>query len=75
MAGIEVTAKGIERVSHQLGEEAEGFQKKEVNEVLSDKVIPIKSVPIMYVCMDGTGVPVVKHVLVKTGSGDGRQAW
>ena len=52
-----------------MGEEAEGFQKKEVNEVLSDKVIPtclrathrqIKAVPIMYVCMDGTGVPVVK---------------
>ena len=39
---FKVTAKGIERVSHQLGEEAEGFQKKEVNEVLSDKVIPIR---------------------------------
>lgn len=38
LAGIEVTVKGIERVSHQLGEEAEGFQKKEVNEVLSDHV-------------------------------------
>ena len=42
------------------GEEAEEFQKKEVNEVLSGKGIPIKSVPTMYVCMDGTGVPVVK---------------
>ena len=71
MAGIKVTAKGIERVSHQLGEEAEGFQKKEVNEVLSDKVIPIKSVPIMYVCMDGTGVPVVKAETVgRHGKGE-----
>src|SRR3990167_6873663 len=71
LAGIEVTAKGIERVSHQLGEEAEGFQKKEVNEVLSDKVIPIKSVPIMYVCMDGTGVPVVKAETVgRHGKGE-----
>ena len=80
MAGTKVTAKGIERVSHQLGEEAEGFQKKEVNEVLSDKVIPtclrathrqIKSVPIMYVCMDGTGVPVVKAETVgRHGKGE-----
>lgn len=60
LAGINVGVKEIERVSHQLGEEAEEFQKKEVNCALSDKVIPIKSVPIMYVCMDGTGVPVVK---------------
>lgn len=71
LAGIEVTTKGIERVSHQLGVEAEGFQKKEVNEVLSDKVIPIKSVPIMYVCMDGTGVPVVKAETVgRHGKGE-----
>ena len=71
LAGIEVTTKGIERVSHQLGEEAEGFQKKEVNEVLSDKVIPIKPVPIMYVCMDGTGVPVVKTETVgRHGKGE-----
>ena len=30
----------------------------------SDKIIPIKSHPKMYVCMDGTGVPMVKQEVI-----------
>ena len=84
MAGIDVGAKGIERVSHQLGEDIEGFQKMEVNCALSDKIIPtclrathrqIKSVPIMYVCIDGTGVPVVKaETMNRHGKGEDGEA-
>lgn len=69
MAGIEVGDKEIERVSHRLGQGVEEFMKGEVEGALSDlsaaahvdKIIPIKSIPKMYVCMDGTGVPMVKR--------------
>jgi len=60
MAGICVDTKEIERVSNRLGEEVEVFYKKEAGLSLSGKIIPIKSIPKMYICMDGTGVPVVK---------------
>ena len=43
-----------------VGDQAEAFHVAEAKASLSDKVVPIKPVPIMYVCMDGTGVPVVK---------------
>ena len=71
MAGICVDTKEIERVSHQLGEEVEVFNKKETALSLSGKVIPIKSVPKMYICIDGTGVPVVKEETVdRKGKGE-----
>jgi hypothetical protein len=74
MAGICVKTKEIERTSHQLGEEVEVFFKKEADLSLSGKVIPLQSAPKMYICMDGTGVPVVKTETVnRQGKGeDGR---
>ena len=60
MAGICVDPKEIERTSHRLGAEVEEFYGKEAGPFLSGKVVPIQSVPKMYVCIDGTGVPVVK---------------
>jgi hypothetical protein len=60
MAGICVNAKEVERTSHQLGKQAEEFYKEQSKQALSDKIVPIKSVPKIYICMDGTGVPVVK---------------
>jgi hypothetical protein len=66
MAGIDVTAKEIERISHKLGKEAEKFMSGEAIAALSDKVIPIKVVPKMYIGIDGTGVPVVKAALINT---------
>lgn len=75
MAGFSVTAKEIERVSHKLGQQAEGFLKQQAEMFLSDNVIPIKPVPKMYVCMDGTGVPMVKaEVAGKQGKGENGQA-
>lgn len=55
LAGISVDTKEVERCSHQLGEQAEAFQKKAAGVALSNDIVPV-----MYVCMDGTGVPVVK---------------
>jgi hypothetical protein len=56
MAGITVTAKEIERVSRTLGQEAEQFFHSDASE---GRLLP--PVPKLYVCMDGTGVPVVKR--------------
>ena len=60
MAGICVDPKEIERTSNRLGAEVEEFYRKEAGPFLSGKVVPIRIAPTMYVCIDGTGVPVVK---------------
>jgi hypothetical protein len=73
MAGIEVNSKEIERVSYQLGTEVEKYfnynYKNEADLPLSapsapstnnNNIIKWKPIPKMYICMDGTGVPVVK---------------
>jgi len=59
MAGITVTSKEIERTSCQLGRDVEAYDKKE-SEQSPDNIIPFHSPTTMYICMDGTGVPVVK---------------
>jgi len=60
MAGICVDAKEIERTSHRLGTDIGEFYRKEAGPFLSGKVVPIQSASRMYVCIDGTGIPVVK---------------
>lgn len=60
LAGIEVSAKGVERVSEGVGAQMEGFYAAEGEAALSGKIVPIKPIPRMYICMDGSGVPVVK---------------
>ncbi len=73
MAGIDVTAKEIERTCNKLGQQAEAFFNKQAAESL--KVIPIQSVPKLYICMDGTGVPMVKKDLVnRQGKAEDGQA-
>jgi hypothetical protein len=60
LAGIEVSAKGVERVSEGVGTQMEAFYAAEGEAALSEKIVPIKPIPRMYLCMDGSGVPVVK---------------
>jgi len=75
IAGILIESKQIERQSHQLGQEVEAFFKTEGDVALSGKVIQMKSVPKMYICMDGTGVPVIKAETVnRKGKGKDGQA-
>jgi hypothetical protein len=59
IAGVCVTSKGVERVCHDLGQLEEKYYWQEANLVLSGKVTPLTSAPMMYILMDGTGVPVV----------------
>lgn len=59
LAGIRVNAKEVERVSQETGQQVETYHQEQAEASLSDTVVPIKPVPRMYVCMDGTGVPMV----------------
>lgn len=73
LAVIRVSAKEMERVSGQVGQEVETYHQQEA--ALSDMVIPIKPLPRMYVCMDGTGVPMVKSETEgRAGKGEDGQA-
>ncbi len=77
MAGISVNAKEIERVSHKLGDDVEEFIKKQAITSLaeSEKVISVKTIPKLYICMDGTGIPVVKaETAGRHGKGEDGQA-
>ena len=58
LAGIFVTSKEIERVACQLGKGVDAFY---TTQNPPDNVIPFVSTAKMYICMDGTGVPVVKN--------------
>ena len=61
LAGIFVKTKEVERVSEAIGEEIEAVSRRERKAVLSGKIVQIQPVPIMYVAVDGTGVPMVPH--------------
>ena len=74
LADIRVTAKEVERQSHIVGDQIEQFHSGQAEAALSDKVIPIRAVPRMYVSMDGTGVPVVKSETADRRGKDGGQA-
>jgi hypothetical protein len=71
LAGLEVTAKSVERTAETIGADiSEGEQRKIRKAVQLDlPVIVGKSIPILYVQMDGTGVPVVKK---ETGGRQGK---
>jgi len=74
LADIRVTTKEVERQSHIVGGQIEQFHGAQAKAALSEKVIPIKAVPRMYVSMDGTGVPVVKRETADRRGKDGGQA-
>jgi hypothetical protein len=62
LAGLEVTAKSVERTAEGLGADIAQREQKESQRALQ---LPLPAVagepiPILYVQMDGTGIPVVK---------------
>jgi len=60
-AGIQVSAKDVERVAEKIGREVEGWQAGERALALAGGVESAAgdSVPVMYIAYDGTGVPMV----------------
>ena len=62
LAGIEVTTKAVERVSEAVGEQIEKQSQQERKQIMSGKVVPFvgkSEIPMLYVAIDGSGVPVV----------------
>jgi hypothetical protein len=77
LAGLVVTAKSVERVSEAIGSDIAQGEQREIGRAvqLDLPVIVGKQVPILYVQMDGTGVPVVKkETLGRKGKTDGQPA-
>jgi len=66
LADLEVTTKSVERTAEAIGADiAQGEQEEIQRAVQLDLPIVLgKSVPILYVQMDGTGIPVVKKETV-----------
>lgn len=62
LAGLEVTAKAVERTAEAIGSDITQRQEREIHRAvqLNLPVVIGKPVSILYVEMDGTGVPVVK---------------
>jgi hypothetical protein len=60
LAGVTVTIKEVGRVSEAMGSQVIVAAKQERDQVLEEKVIPlVPPIEILYIAIDGTGVPVV----------------
>lgn len=62
LAGLEVTAKSVERTAEAMGADIAAGEQREIHSAmqLDLPVIIGNPIPVLYVQMDGTGVPVVK---------------
>ena len=77
LAGLEVTTKSVERVAEAIGADIARSEHQEIDRAvqLDLPMIVGKPVPVLYVQMDGTGVPVVKKETVdRKGKLDGLAA-
>jgi hypothetical protein len=77
LAGLSITTKAVERTAEAIGEDIEVRQQHELRRALQLELpIPIgPRIPILYVEMDGTGIPVVhKESEGRTGKQDGQPA-
>jgi len=61
LAGIVVKTKSVERVSEVLGGQIEHSSQQERELALRGKVVSFPPVPLLYLALDGTGVPVVSR--------------
>ena len=77
LAGLEVTTNSVERAAEAIGSDIAQTQQEEIQRAvqLDLPVILGEPVPILYVQMDGTGVPVVKKETEgRKGKTDGQPA-
>ncbi len=77
LADLEVTTKSVERTAEAIGEDIARREQQEIDRAmqLDLPMVVAESVPILYVQMDGTGVPVVKKETVgRKGKSDGQPA-
>jgi hypothetical protein len=64
-AGLEVSAKDIERVAEGTGQQTEGWLHQEREELLkqNETLRFEKTLPLLYISYDGTGVPMTPEAL------------
>ena len=77
LAGLEVTAKAVERIAEAIGQDIAAQQQQEIQRAvqLDLPIVPGDPIPILYLQMDGTGVPVVKKETAgRKGKNDGQPA-
>ena len=77
LAGLEVTAKSVERTAEAIGADIAQHEQKEIQRALQldFPVVAGEPIPILYLQMDGTGVPVVKKETAgRQGKTEGRPA-
>lgn len=77
LAGLQVTTKAVERVTESIGADIARREQEAMRQALQlDLPMAVgPPIPVMYVEMDGTGVPVVpKETAGRTGKGDAGKA-
>ena len=77
LAGLKVTAKAVERNAEAIGSDIAQGEQREIQRALQLDlpVLTGEPIPILYVQMDGTGVPVVKkETMGRKGKTDGQPA-
>jgi hypothetical protein len=77
LADLEVTAKAVERTAETIGEDIAAHEQEEIGRAvqLDLPIVLSEAVPILYVQMDGTGIPVVKKETVgRPGKAEGQPA-
>jgi len=77
LAGLEVTTKAVERTAEAIGGDIAQRQQQEIQRAvqLDLPIVVGEPIPILYVQMDGTGVPVVKkETEARKGKLDGQPA-
>jgi hypothetical protein len=77
LADLEVTTKAVERTAEDIGENIAAGEQAEIQRAvqLDLPMVVGEPIPILYVQMDGTGVPVVKkETLGRQGKTDGQPA-
>jgi len=64
-AGLEVSAKDVERVAERIGQEMAAWAEEERQRLLTeDGREPETDIPLMYISYDGTGVPMRREELI-----------
>jgi hypothetical protein len=77
LADLEVTTKAVERTAEAIGEDIAAGEKQQIQRgvQLDLPMVVGEPIPILYIQMDGTGVPVVKKETVgRQGKTDGQPA-
>jgi hypothetical protein len=77
LAGLEVTTKSVERTAEAIGADIAQGEGEEIQKVLKSDLPLVggEPIPILYVQMDGTGIPVVKKETVgRQGKSEGQPA-